>query len=101
MAIKGLHHVNIRTTDLAATQKFYEDIVGLYVGPRPNFAGAGIWLYAGDHPWVHVSMANVATGGQDVPDEGFNHIAFSVSGTSARISDRILWDSGKVDSAWG
>ena len=28
-------------------------------------------------------------------------IAFSVSGTSARISDRILWDSGKVDSAWG
>ena len=88
MAIKGFHHVNIRTTDLAATQKFYEDIVGLYVGPRPNFAGAGVWLYSDDHPWVHVSMANVANGGEEVPDEGFNHIAFSISGMK-EMTDKL------------
>ncbi len=81
MTVSGLHHINIRTTDLAETQKFYEDIIGLHVGPRPPFPGAGIWLYAegGDHPWVHISMADNANGVASGPDEGFGHIAFSVA----------------------
>ncbi len=85
MAVSALHHVNIRTTDLETTQKFYEDVVGLYVGPRPPFAGAGIWLYSGDHPWVHVSMAQNANGDAKVADEGFNHIAFSTADLKAML----------------
>ena len=79
MGVSALHHVNIRTTDLETTQKFYEEVVGLYVGPRPPFRGAGIWLYSGDHPWVHVSMADKANGDEQVADEGFNHIAFTTA----------------------
>ncbi len=84
MEVSRLHHVNIRTTDLEATQKFYEDIVGLKIGPRPDFARAGIWLWNDDHPWVHVSMAETADGGQE-RDEGFGHIAFEISGLKELI----------------
>ncbi len=87
MAISRLHHVNIRTTDLDATRKFYEDIVGLRVGPRPDFAGAGIWLYAGDHPWVHVSMAETADN-DPKRDEGFGHIAFEITSLK-ELTDRL------------
>lgn len=79
MAVSRLHHVNIRTTDLDATQKFYEDVVGLEVGPRPPFGSPGVWLYAEGHPWVHVSIADAANQGEEGPDEGFGHIAFDLS----------------------
>jgi catechol 2,3-dioxygenase-like lactoylglutathione lyase family enzyme len=71
MAVSRLHHVNIRTTDLDATQKFYEDVVGLEVGPRPPFGNPGVWLYAEGHPWVHVSIADAANQGEEGADEGF------------------------------
>ncbi len=85
MGVSALHHLNIRTTDVATTQKFYEDILGLYVGPRPDFPGAGIWLYSGDHPWVHVSMAKNASGESDGQDDGFGHIAFAVDDLKAMM----------------
>ncbi len=45
----SLNHFSIRTLDLAATTRFYADILGLTVGPRPPFPFPGVWLYAGDH----------------------------------------------------
>lgn len=44
----SLNHFSIRSTDLDACQRFYEDVVGLTVGPRPAFSFPGLWLYAGD-----------------------------------------------------
>ena len=32
-----LNHFSIRTTDLEASRRFYADILGLSVGPRPPF----------------------------------------------------------------
>ena len=46
--IKSLNHFSIRSTDLAASRRFYEDVLGLQVGPRPNFPFPGLWLYVGD-----------------------------------------------------
>jgi len=43
-----LNHFSIRTTDLAACEHFYCDVLGLAVGPRPPFPFPGLWLYAGD-----------------------------------------------------
>ena len=88
MPVSCLHHINIRTTDLKATQTFYEDIVGLKVGPRPDFAGAGIWLYVDDHPWVHVSMAETADNNPE-RDEGFGHIAFETSSLK-ELTDKLV-----------
>lgn len=45
----ALNHFSIRTTDLEASRRFYEQVLGLSVGPRPPFAFPGYWLYLGDH----------------------------------------------------
>lgn len=45
----SLNHFSIRTLDLAATQRFYERVLGLTVGPRPNFPFPGLWMYRGGH----------------------------------------------------
>jgi catechol 2,3-dioxygenase-like lactoylglutathione lyase family enzyme len=44
----SLNHYSIRTADLDACRRFYVDVLGLEVGPRPNFSFPGLWLYAGD-----------------------------------------------------
>lgn len=44
-----LNHFSIRTTDLEACRKFYVEVLGLSVGPRPPFPFPGLWLYRGDH----------------------------------------------------
>ena len=44
----SLNHYSIRTHDLDACRRFYADVLGLAVGPRPDFPFPGLWLYAGD-----------------------------------------------------
>ncbi len=44
----SLNHFSIRSADLAACQHFYTEVLGLQVGPRPEFPFPGLWLYAGD-----------------------------------------------------
>ena len=44
----SLNHFSIRSGNLAASQHFYADVLGLVVGPRPAFPFPGLWLYAGD-----------------------------------------------------
>ena len=43
-----LNHFSIRSLDLPACERFYCDLLGLAVGPRPPFPFPGLWLYAGD-----------------------------------------------------
>lgn len=45
----SLNHFSIRTPDLDACRDFYENVLGLTVGPRPEFPFPGLWMYAGDH----------------------------------------------------
>jgi catechol 2,3-dioxygenase-like lactoylglutathione lyase family enzyme len=52
----SLNHFSIRTLDLEATRNFYETVLGLTVGPRPEFPFPGLWMYRGDHG----DMANAA-----------------------------------------
>jgi len=58
MAI-SLNHFSIRTTNLDATRVFYEDVLGLTVGPRPPFPFPGLWLYNGDHANYANAMVHV------------------------------------------
>jgi catechol 2,3-dioxygenase-like lactoylglutathione lyase family enzyme len=44
----SLNHFSIRTLNMEATKNFYSAVIGLEVGPRPNFPFPGIWLYSGD-----------------------------------------------------
>jgi len=42
--VHGLYHIAIKTEDLAATRKFWVDIIGLREFPRPDFGYPGAWL---------------------------------------------------------
>jgi len=49
MPLTKLSHYSIRTPDLEATRKFYTEVLGFTVGPRPPFNFPGLWLYNGSH----------------------------------------------------
>ena len=54
MPLSRLDHYSIRTAHLAETERFYTEVLGLEVGPRPNFPFPGVWLYQGGVAVVHV-----------------------------------------------
>jgi catechol 2,3-dioxygenase-like lactoylglutathione lyase family enzyme len=54
-----LNHYSIRTLDMETTRRFYADVLGLTVGPRPPFPFPGIWLYRGDHADVGNAVVHV------------------------------------------
>ncbi|MFT7772726.1 VOC family protein [Roseateles sp.] len=87
--ISGLHHINLRAPAplLAALRDFYRDVLGLEVGPRPDFGSPGYWLYAGGHPIVHLSEqrpGEVPRGPVD-PDapSTYDHAAFAATDAAA------------------
>ena len=52
--LERLDHYSIRTTDVERTRAFYTEMLGLEVGPRPNFPFPGVWLYQSGIAVVHV-----------------------------------------------
>ena len=52
MKLGRLNHIGVATPDLDASIAFYRDVLGLTVGPRPDFDTDGYWLYAGGHAIV-------------------------------------------------
>lgn len=55
MAVTGLDHYALLCTDPERTTRFYTEVVGLEVGFRPaELTFAGVWLYAGGQPIVHI-----------------------------------------------
>lgn len=75
MPIKKLDHVNVRTTRLAEMVKWYEEVLGLTNGPRPNFPFAGAWLYAGDTAAVHLVEVDTDAVGSET-ELKLEHFAF-------------------------
>jgi catechol 2,3-dioxygenase-like lactoylglutathione lyase family enzyme len=72
--ITGLNHANISTMKLSETVAFFVDVLGLKVGPRPEFSFAGAWLYSGPQPVLHL-VERSAPGG---PNGAIDHISFTV-----------------------
>lgn len=80
MQITQLNHVNLRTTQLDAMISWYQDVLGLVLGPRPDFPFPGAWLYAGDTAFVHlVGIEGDAGTGSEV-ELKLEHFAFSATG---------------------
>jgi predicted enzyme related to lactoylglutathione lyase len=44
MSVGVLDHFNIRTRKLGETVRFYEEVLDLKKGERPNFAFPGAWM---------------------------------------------------------
>jgi catechol 2,3-dioxygenase-like lactoylglutathione lyase family enzyme len=84
-----LNHFSIRTTDLEASRHFYADVLGLTVGPRPDFPFPGLWMYRGDHADVANAVVHII--GIDAKDP---------NGLKQYLGDReeaALTGSGAVD----
>ena len=84
----ALNHANISTTKLAETIAFFEDVVGLRVGPRPGFTFPGAWLYAGDQAVIHLVERDTPR----IPDGALDHVSFTVDSLEAKL--RQLDDLG-------
>lgn len=101
--IESLNHFSIRTADLERCRHFYADVLGLAVGPRPNFPFPGLWIYAGDtaNPYnavVHIIGIDRADpaglqgylGGRDENtlhgSGALDHVAFFASGLAAMLA---------------
>ena len=84
-----LNHYSIRTTDLDASRRFYADVLGLSVGPRPEFPFPGLWMYRGDHGDMANAVVHII--GLDLADP---------QGLTQYLGDRAeasLAGSGAVD----
>ena len=100
MSVGLLDHFNIRTRKLGETVRFYEDVLGLQKGDRPDFAFPGAWIYSEGKPVVHLVDIS-PTDEQQKPDSGVvHHVAFAsqgFAGMKQRLeSKRMEFDSRQV-----
>ncbi|HYW62246.1 MAG TPA: VOC family protein [Bradyrhizobium sp.] len=100
MSVGLLDHFNIRTRKLAETVRFYEEVLELKKGDRPNFTFPGAWMYSEGKPVVHlVDIAD--TDEPQKPDSGVvHHVAFAsrdFHGMKQRLKSKGLpFDSREV-----
>jgi len=83
MAVTAMNHFTVLTDDVEATVRFYRDVVGLAMGPRPPLGFPGAWLYAGSQAVLHV------VGGRqrnELRAGVIDHMAFSASGLRDAIA---------------
>jgi catechol 2,3-dioxygenase-like lactoylglutathione lyase family enzyme len=100
MSVGMLDHFNIRTRQLDATVRFYQDILGLENGDRPNFSFPGAWMYSEGRPVVHLVDIS-PTDEQQKPDSGVvHHVAFAsrdFNGMKARLESKgMAFDTRQV-----
>ena len=100
MSVGQLDHFNIRTRKLDDTVRFYEDVLGLEKGPRPNFAFPGAWMYSEGKAVVHLVDIS-RTEEPQKPDSGVvHHVAFvsrGFDGMKQRLeSGGFAYDSRQV-----
>jgi catechol 2,3-dioxygenase-like lactoylglutathione lyase family enzyme len=88
MSVGVLDHFNIRTRKLSDTVRFYEDVLGLENGDRPNFAFPGAWMYSEGKAVVHLVDISKTEEPQK-PDSGVvHHVAFISKGFD-RMTKRL------------
>ena len=104
MPLSTLLHVAIKTNNLAATVKFYRDVLGLSLVPRPDFAHKGAWLAASDAPpMIHLYQAGHGVAdGLPTPDgtAAIDHVSIAATGYKAFVdrfqSAGLDWREYKV-----
>ena len=63
MPLSHLEHFLLQTADMDKTREWYVKVLGMRVGPSPDFKFPVFWLYLGDKDVVHVTQ-----GGKDISE---------------------------------
>jgi catechol 2,3-dioxygenase-like lactoylglutathione lyase family enzyme len=100
MPAQTMSHFTILTKDVAGTEAFYAEMLGLRSGYRPPISRPGVWLYADETPILHVidpvQMPKDPAGVLD-------HMAFNATGLTDVVGklkkrgiDYILYQQGET-----
>ena len=91
MPLSHIEHFLLQTSDMEKTREWYTTVLGMRVGPSPDFKFPVFWLYIGDTDVVHVCEGGKGVsenrkqyvGQQSEATEGtgvVDHIAFRATG---------------------
>ena len=83
MPLTRLDHVNLRTARLDEMIAWYETVLGLAPGPRPNFSFGGAWLYLGERAVVHIIEVDPPDGAGSETPLKLEHFAFAATDRTA------------------
>lgn len=97
MGVGLLDHYNIRTDKLDDTVHFYEGVLGMAVGPRPDFPSKGAWLYSEDQPIVHIIDIEGLDETMKTDTGSIDHVAFIATGFDD-MKERL--DGKSVEFEW-
>ena len=97
MPLSHIEHFLLQTTDMEKTREWYTRVLGMRVGPSPDFKFPVFWLYLGDKDVVHVTQGGKGVsenrkkyvGQQSDALEGtgvVDHIAFRATGLREMIA---------------
>ena len=88
MPLSHIEHFLVQTADMEKTRDWYVRVLGMRVGPNPDFKFPVCWLYIGDQDVVHVTE-----GGRNVSESRKKYVgqqseALSGSGVVDHIAFR-------------
>ncbi len=99
MPLSHLEHFLIQTDDLEGTRNWYVDVLGMRVGPSPDFRFPVCWLYLGERDVLHLTEGGAGVsenrktylGQQSEATEGsgvIDHVGFRCTGL-AEMMDHL------------
>jgi catechol 2,3-dioxygenase-like lactoylglutathione lyase family enzyme len=69
MPLAFIEHFLIQSADIEVTKDWWVNVLGLRVGPSPDFKFPVYWLYAGDRDVLHLTQ-----GGNNVSDNRMKYL---------------------------
>jgi catechol 2,3-dioxygenase-like lactoylglutathione lyase family enzyme len=69
MPLSHLEHFLIQSADIEATKDWYVKVLGMRVGPSPDFRMPVYWLYIGEKDVLHLTV-----GGADVSEQRLRYL---------------------------
>ncbi len=89
MPLTGIDHLLIQTADMEMTRDWYVRVLGMTVGPNPDFKFPVCWLYIGDTDVLHI-----AEGGANVSDNRKKYLGQQSDATQGTgVIDHIAFHS--------
>ena len=89
MPLERLDHFLIQTADMEKTRDWYVRVLGLRVGPNPDFKFPVCWLYIGERDVLHITEGGSAVSANRKAYLGQQSEALSGSGVIDHVAFRV------------